>query len=37
MFWDSFLYFGKKDTIVRLTDSQYNKLIGGMDKKEGYL
>ena len=28
------MFFGKKDKDVRITDSQYNKLIGGMSKKE---
>ena len=28
------MFFEKKDKDVRLTDGQYNKLIGSMNKKE---
>ncbi len=28
------MFFGKRDKDVRLTDNQYNKLIGSMNKKE---
>ncbi len=28
------MLFGKKDKDVRLTDKEYNSLVGGMSKKE---
>lgn len=28
------MFFGKRNKDVKLTDSQYNKLVGSMNKKE---